>query len=357
MAASRFATHRDQLHTAAKQVAEESLAAAGKTLTDGHDDYVDIAVTTDGTWMKRGFSSLFGVQTAIAWDIHKVVDIEILSRYCLLCSVWQTKRRKGQISAAEYDTWHQKHADCQANTTVSLPAMETEAVKKIWQKSVAKHGLRYTTYIGDGDSKGHAAVRHMQVYGDIDVVKEECVGHVQKRVGKSLRDLKQRLGSQKLAEGKSIGGRGRLTDKLIDSLQNYYGRAVRDHSGSVPEMMRAIWASVCHTFSTDAKPRHEYCPVGADSWCGWQKAQAKGKEFTHHTNLSACILDAVKPVYDRLADQQLLERCKRGATQNANEALNQLIWDMCPKESFCSSKVVETAASLRSLYSMMDMVG
>lgn len=41
----------------------------------------------------------------------------------------------------------------------------------------------------------------MKVYSDIPVEKEECVRHVQKRLGKNLRDLKQRLGSSKLSDG------------------------------------------------------------------------------------------------------------------------------------------------------------
>ena len=80
--------------------------------------------------------------------------------------------------------------------------------------------LRYTTYIGDGDSKGYHAVTAAQPYGaDAQVVKEECIGHVQKRLGTALRNLKKEKKGQKLSDGKTIGGLGRLTDKLIDPLQ------------------------------------------------------------------------------------------------------------------------------------------
>ena len=78
------------------------------------------------------------------------------------------------------------------------------------------------------DGKRHAAVQDMNVYGGVTVEKEECVGHVQKRIGKSLRHLKQRLGSTKLSDGKAIGGPGRLTEGVINSLQTYYGQAERN---------------------------------------------------------------------------------------------------------------------------------
>ena len=36
----------------------------------------------------------------------------------------------------------------------------------------------------------------------------------------------------------------------------------------------------------------------------------------------------------------------RGATQNANECLNGMIWKRCPKETFCDAFTAETAACL-----------
>ena len=58
------------------------------------------------------------------------------------------------------------------------------------------------------------------------VRKLDCVGHVQKRMGTHLRELRKI--STKLNDGKSVKGRKhRLTDKAIDKLQTYYGNAIR----------------------------------------------------------------------------------------------------------------------------------
>lgn len=52
-------------------------------------------------------------------------------------------------------------------------------------------GLRYTRYLGDGDSKGFAAVLDDKFYGeDVPITKLECVGHLQNRVGTRMRRLK-----------------------------------------------------------------------------------------------------------------------------------------------------------------------
>ena len=70
--------------------------------------------------------------------------------------------------------------------------METEGVKRIFERSEEKHKLRYTQYFGDGDSKGLSKVENTYRDKGLTVVKKECVGHVQKRVGTALRKLKRR---------------------------------------------------------------------------------------------------------------------------------------------------------------------
>lgn len=75
---------------------------------------------------------------------------------------------------------------------------------------------------------------------DCDIVKLECIGHIQKRVGGRLRRLVKDYKGRKLDDGKSIGGRGRLSQKEIDSLQVYYGKAIRENNSSVDDMRKAI---------------------------------------------------------------------------------------------------------------------
>ena len=59
------------------------------------------------------------------------------------------------------------------------------------------------------------------------VKKLDCIGHVQKRLGTALRELKKKT-KGKLKDRKSVGRKGhRLSDKTIDKLQEYYGKAVR----------------------------------------------------------------------------------------------------------------------------------
>ena len=81
--------------------------------------------------------------------------------------------------------------------------------------------------------------------------KVECVGHVQKRMGTRLRKLKTQYGSRTLSDGNPMGGRGRLTLKMIDYLQVMYGNAIRGNKHQLADMWKAIWAIYHHEISTD----------------------------------------------------------------------------------------------------------
>ena len=55
------------------------------------------------------------------------------------------------------------------------------------------------------------------------IEKGEGIGHVQKRLGTRLRSIKKDYRKKILSDGKGIaGGSGRLTDKVMNTLQNHY---------------------------------------------------------------------------------------------------------------------------------------
>ena len=102
----------------------------------------------------------------------------------------------------------------------------------------------------------------------------DCIGHVQKRMGTHLRELRKK--QPKLKDGKSVNGRKhRLTDKTLDKIQTYYGNAIRanvkpgtltpqEQNEQVKVMQKAILAVLYHTYEiSDKKERHKYCPPGA----------------------------------------------------------------------------------------------
>ena len=62
--------------------------------------------------------------------------------------------------------------------------------------------------------------------------KKDCVGHIQKRMGTGLRKLVTENKGNVIDGSKGFGGRRKLTKKLIDTIQNYYGLAIRSVSNA-----------------------------------------------------------------------------------------------------------------------------
>ncbi|KZC13882.1 hypothetical protein WN55_06207 [Dufourea novaeangliae] len=146
-------------------------------------------------------------------------------------------------------------------------------------------------------------------------------------------------------ENKGLGGRSKLTAKLIDELTVYYGLAIRRYSHSIEEMKNGIWATFHHKISTDENPQHDNCPTGKDSWCSWQKAKAHEtlENYKHKNPIPKDVQKAIIPIYEKLSSDDLLKRCLGGFTQNNNENVNALIWSMAPKVTSSGAKIVEIA--------------
>ncbi|KAK3724260.1 hypothetical protein RRG08_043260 [Elysia crispata] len=101
-------------------------------------------------------------------------------------------------------------------------------------------------------------------------------------IGKAWADIAKELNCNgtKLEDGKGIGGAGRLTDTKTDTLQNYYGFAIRQNKGNLEGMTAAVKAVLPHVAATADNPSHQMCPNTPDTWCGYRKDPQKYK----HTN-------------------------------------------------------------------------
>lgn len=320
--------YRSLLHTATKVVCENTMKKAAEECVEENDQNRDVTAIFDGSWQRRGHTSLNGVVTAIAANIGKVVDVRVYSKYCR-CK----KRLKNE---------HENN--CAANYTGSSGGMEVAGVLDMFRQSETTRDIRYKFYLGDGDSAAYPSVVKQDPYGaECKVEKLECLGHVKKRMGSRLKKLKSNLGNTKLEDGKTIGGQHRLTIAMISEIQEYYGLAIIRNTDSLDNMKRAIWATYFHLSSTNEKPAHELCPKGSDSWCKFQRAAVTMEPYDHnkHTHLSSIVMQQIKPIFRDLSNPELLKRCLHRGTQNANESLNNLIWTRIPKNIFVMKETLE----------------
>ncbi|GFV60088.1 uncharacterized protein TNCV_3886061 [Trichonephila clavipes] len=170
-------------------------------------DVAECGVSVDGTWQRRGHSSLNGCVAVLSIDTGKVLDLEVMSKWCRNCNT-SKKFRKSK---------HIKKHQCSCNHQGSAGSMEPVGAYRLFERSRETRKLQYVEFYGDGDSKSHLAVK--DIYGIDSVRKYECIGHIQKRVGSKLRIIK--------TKEKGLGGKGKLSDSFIDKIQNYYGIAIR----------------------------------------------------------------------------------------------------------------------------------
>lgn len=319
----KFCDYSEILQRNLMDVSCGTMRVAAREAVEENDGNRDLTVAIDGTWQKRGHTSLHGVVVVTSPDTGKVIDFEVVSKHCRGCSL--------NISGHK----------CSKNYEGSSGGMEAFGAKNMFLRSEFERGVRYLNYLGDGDSKGYKTVCESYPYGqNVNIEKLECIGHVQKRMGARLRKLKKDLKGKVLNDNKQIGGAGRLTDAEINLLQTYYGLAIRRNNHSVKDMKAAIWASFLHKASTDEHPQHMLCPKDKDSWCGFQRAALYCTKYQHKHSLPSSVIDAIKPIYRDLTDEKLLKKCLHGQTQNLNESFNKCIWTRVPKTVFVTSPVL-----------------
>ena len=179
--------------------------------------------------------------------------------------------------------------------------MESDGIIEMYRRSINNYCIRYNPFIGDGDSSAYSTIDRERPYDATVFVRiEECVNHVTKRMETNLRRMVKEYKGKKLEDGKTLSGKGHLTNARIDVIQNFYGRAIRDNKGNTEQMSNEIWAILYHYASTADKPMHTNCQTGHQRWCGYQKDIANGTstyKLVEHP-LSEPIVKLVTPIFN-----------------------------------------------------------
>ena len=219
MGSKTFHNHCQALYDLTPKLKTQHLKMAAQVVRQEHkklglldpntpdDAIVDIAVSMDGSWLKRGHRSSIGLVCAIDLETNICLDYHVCSKYCHKCEV--TGKKKAAQGPQEFQLWQLAHQDeCQKNfdPLEGSGMMEVQGSRILCERSVALHKFRYTKILSDGDSKAYAEINRTQPYGpDTSIEKEECINHVSKRFGTALRNLVTDSSKQ----GVRLGGKGR----------------------------------------------------------------------------------------------------------------------------------------------------
>ena len=81
---SHYTTHSSKVLVATREACYvnmcEAAAVLRRAVNASEDEVVDVKVTCNATWQKRGHQSLYGVVVA-SWETGQVLEIEVLSKY------------------------------------------------------------------------------------------------------------------------------------------------------------------------------------------------------------------------------------------------------------------------------------
>ena len=184
---------------------------------------MDIQIGIDGSWQKRGYSSLNGVVTAVAKSNRKVVDYQVLTKFCRSCAIWENRKTlKGMKSLLKItfaastmsnhlELWrlqphyHSSLNPCN-NITFGIHIILEMVIQILFKRLLIPSLMEMSWYLSKPNvldtSKNDLAL----VYEKFEIIIK----------GRSLR--------------MENSGRGRLTDKTINKMQNFYGMSIRQNS-------------------------------------------------------------------------------------------------------------------------------
>ena len=148
----------------------------------------------DGEWSKRShkysYNANSGVGVIIGKETGKLLHIGVRNKYCHAC---------GRNIPGE------KHV-CFRNWSESSSEMETDIILEGFLEAERVHGVRYTQFIGDGDSSVYSTlIQNVPEWGR-DIKKAECANHACKCYRGALEKLVQ--------DNPSYKGSGGLTKKM-----------------------------------------------------------------------------------------------------------------------------------------------
>jgi hypothetical protein len=135
-----FDKYLQQLAEEGKKMKENVLQAARIKVRQERADpsdssIIDIGVSYDGSWQKRGHTSLYAIGCVIDIITGLVIDFEVISKYCHDCV--KTAADLGKNSP-EYACWFETHRDsgrCEKNFEGSSGSMEVYAAEVMWRRS------------------------------------------------------------------------------------------------------------------------------------------------------------------------------------------------------------------------------
>jgi len=210
-----------------------------------------VAVIVDGGWSKRAhrhsYNAKSGVAVIIGKATGKILHMGVRNKYCYICS-----------RHPEQPPPHK----CFHNWEESSSAMESDIIVEGFKISEEKHGIRYTSFIGDGDSSVHSSLVAAVEWG-CSITKIECANHSLKCYRSSL--------EQMVKENPSYKGKNKLTENMRKRLTKSARSAIimrskeSDRHQAILKLERDLLNGPYHCFGYHTKCSIDFCKTAQQS--------------------------------------------------------------------------------------------
>lgn len=186
MARKNFMTTERTIGEWWREMFHQSMLEAGKQekemaiqCGEYHEGVPAITVIVDGGWSKRSHHHSYNAKSDVGIIIgqknKKILHMSVKNKYCASCAAGSPRDQQ----------------NCYKNWTESSSAMETESILEGFRQSEQVHGLRYISFIGDGESSVYPTLLpEVPNYGRA-IKKLECANHACKCYRSVLEKLVQ----------------------------------------------------------------------------------------------------------------------------------------------------------------------
>ena len=186
---------------------------------DYHEGVPAITVIVDGGWSKRShrhsYNANSGVGIIIGKETGKILFLGVRNKYCSSCA--------RNIPADKHQ--------CYRNWSASSSEMETDISLERFLEAERVHGVRYTKFVGDGDSSVYPTLLQNAPGWGHAIQKLECANHACKCCRGALECLVQ--------DNPSYKGSGGLTAKMRKRLVSSARCAIKIRSKE-PDRQKAL---------------------------------------------------------------------------------------------------------------------
>ena len=231
-----------------------------------------ITVILDGGWSKRShkhsYNAKCGVGIIIGLETRKILFMGVRNKYCAVCN--------------QFPNGDPPEHTCYRNWDGSSSAMETDIIVEGFKKCTQQHGIKYTKFIGDGDSSVYPTLISSVPWG-YTIEKMECANHAVKCYRTALETLVQ--------DKPHYRGKGKLTEAMRKRLTKAARCAIvmrskeSNKQAAIVKLQQDLLNGPLHCFGCHTNCSTDFCKTAQQSMSNTQNNSSEStSEFPSHTS-------------------------------------------------------------------------